>query len=116
MSLAAEARSEPVDDDEDGVPADACGTGLPGVCASGTMQCTDGVTLCIPNAEPGDEACDGLDNDCDGAIDENVTPPAADNQLGICEGSVKICQGVDICCDDSTTSNAFALFCRWKLH
>jgi hypothetical protein len=53
----------------------ACNTGLPGVCASGTLQCTSSVLMCSPANAPQAEICDdGLDNDCNGLTD--VDDPA----------------------------------------
>jgi hypothetical protein len=63
------------DDDCNGKPDDGLGTigcGL-GVCAQSTAACTAGV---LGICQPGDpqsvvDDCDGKDNDCDGAIDED---------------------------------------------
>ncbi len=39
------------------------------------------------------EICDGLDNDCNGQLDDALVAPACDSQLGICAGAVRICGG-----------------------
>ncbi len=35
--------------------------------------------------------CDGVDNDCDGAVDETYEEVSSTNQRGVCVGSVKVC-------------------------
>ncbi|GMV39333.1 MAG: hypothetical protein AMXMBFR64_10490 [Myxococcales bacterium] len=47
-----------------------CSTGKPGVCGAGTTVCTPGGFACQQTVQPSDETCDGKDNDCDGAVDE----------------------------------------------
>ncbi|RMH44291.1 MAG: DUF4114 domain-containing protein [Deltaproteobacteria bacterium] len=56
----------------------ACDTGQPGVCAFGVTECSGGVLDCRALYPPGVEVCDGLDNDCDGAVDDDATCPNAD--------------------------------------
>ncbi len=48
----------------------------------------DGVCDCVPS----DEVCDGVDNDCDGLVDE-------DDACGGCTPSDEICDGIDNDCD-----------------
>jgi len=48
----------------------ACDTGLFGVCAAGSLVCTEGAPLCVQAIQPVAEICNGLDDDCDGNIDE----------------------------------------------
>lgn len=75
----------------------ACNTGQLGVCAAGTMQCVQGVPTCVRTTGPSPEVCNGLDDDCNGAVDDGLTQgcydgPAGTNGVGVCRGGVTSCQ------------------------
>jgi hypothetical protein len=81
----------------------ACATGLPGICALGTAICIDGIEpSCNPDNQAGEEVCNGLDDDCDGHIDEDLR-----NACGRCGGEpVESCNGLDDDCDGTVDDEA----------
>lgn len=105
---------------DDNVPSGgACTTGELGVCGAGQMQCADGAMTCLSNGvQPTGETCNGLDDDCNGVVDNDVTGQfcgtgldgacwygtmQCTNGVGTCKQDVQptteICNGVDDDCD-----------------
>ncbi len=79
----------------------SCNTGQAGVCSAGTTQCQSGVIVCVANVNPSAEVCDGLDNNCNGAVDEGNPGggvPCTTGQLGVCSAGTTQCQSGAIVC------------------
>ncbi len=85
-----------------------------GVCAFGKWDCADDDQnpVCLGSGKPGPVVCNGLDNNCDGFIDEPVTQCVNPCGSGIktcvggvqssClgnEGGPEVCDGLDNDCD-----------------
>ena len=102
----------------------SCVTNLQGACAVGVTKCEEGKVECFPSVEPGQnpETCNGLDDDCDGAVDEDdpggggacMAAAFGECKAGTekCEnGGIKckpgapqpeVCDGLDNNCDGNT--------------
>ncbi len=102
-------RCNGVDDDCDGQvdedwPSVGQACSAAGACGAGLFVCAlDAATVCC-DADPacrGEEAepevCNGVDDDCDGQVDEDLVAPAAVGcpQLGVCAGVAPACRGAE---------------------
>ncbi len=72
------------------------GTGGVGTCRGGITSCVDGAWIdCAGQVVPGEEVCNGLDDDCDGLVDEGTL-----NACGECGSTPsEVCNGLDDDCD-----------------
>jgi hypothetical protein len=120
-----------VDNDCDGMVDEDLGA-MPcgiGTCYHLVPHCIDGVPgECDPKEGAKPEACDGLDNDCDGAVDEDLGTTSCgkgicahpeDNCVGgkpvLCnpfEGAqAEVCDGLDNDCDGLTDEDMGSVTC-----
>jgi len=67
----------------------ACNTGMLGACGSGTF---DANMVCVPNLATAVELCNGLDDNCDGLVD-NAAWPTVECGTGACWRSFSTCIG-----------------------
>ena len=83
-----------------GVPA---GTEGVGVCRGGTEACSDGgwAGVCVGEVLPGVETCNGVDDDCDGVVDDGDpgSGGACDTgEAGVCAAGAEHCSGGRLVC------------------
>ena len=90
-----------------------CGYNDVGMCSYGTKYCVDGDIKCFDAAMPQNEICNNLDDDCDGAKDENLFQPCESicgmgmercllGRWDFCDApqpSTELCDNIDNDCD-----------------
>lgn len=86
----------------------SCNTGLFGACSAGATSCTDGALMCVQLVarSPVDNTCNGVDDDCDGTVD-NAFPALGDN----CSVGTGVCRvgGTVVCSQDGAGTACSAI-------
>ena len=75
-----------------GVDAGVC-AGIKRACVGGVAESTCSAASYGADYQAVESRCDGKDNDCDGAIDENLPPLACALTAGVCAGATVSCAG-----------------------
>jgi hypothetical protein len=89
---------------DDGLGGAACNTGQSGVCSAGTETCAGGSMVCTQNQQASNEQCgDGLDNDCNGTVDNGCGPVCGQNG---CEAGEDSCTCPGDCPDDPNSCSS----------
>lgn len=66
-------------------------------CYTGRTSCSGGKVVCVGDIPPEQEVCNGIDDDCNGVIDDVpericYTGPEGTQGVGICHGGIYICK------------------------
>ena len=88
----------------------SCDTGKKGLCAWGVTTCSAGGVGCTPLFTPGGESCNGVDDDCNGTVDDGATCPKPGDVCheGSCVGK---CGVGEFKCDPGTACDAKSGLC-----
>lgn len=82
-----------------------CGIAL-GECSTGVTHCRAGNVECVGAVVPTTEICNGLDDDCDGVVDQGNPEAGAlcGSSTGTCQQGRLQCRDGDLVCDGAVTA------------
>ncbi len=86
-----------------------CTTGKVGVCAAGTVACSGGALVCNQNVAASAEVCNGLDDNCNGSVDEGNPGgggSCSTGKLGVCAAGTVACSSATLVCNQNVTPSA----------
>jgi Notch-like protein len=85
-----------------------CNTGLPGACNNGKTDCISADPACVPTTLPSMEKCNGIDDDCNGTVDDNIPGtgmPCGTGFPGVCNQGTYSCKFNVLDCHADTTAS-----------
>jgi len=72
----------------------SCALGGLGPCGVGVTRCAGTETICAPMAAPAAERCDGVDNDCNGLVDDGLGPCIDAGVFPVLDGGILVDAGL----------------------
>ncbi len=81
----------------------SCGPAAVGACRPGVMTCVAGSVSCVGGIGPSTEICNGVDDDCDGTVDEGNPEGGAPcgSDVGACMAGTTVCTAGTLSCSGS---------------
>jgi len=82
----------------------ACGSNI-GLCQSGTRTCSNSIWgECFGGIDPLEETCNGLDDNCNGIVDDGIVCECTDGETKSCGSNIGVCEAGTRSCSNGTWS------------